>query len=263
MLFYTQTTSIIINVVIGISAIVAIAVSLYFMSVRSGCSLGGVLVRFSVIFGIQLVSLALALGLALLVAVFMDGVNRSLSWFTQMWLIIGLYVLPVIFGMSFLPSLYMEKTKKDLLSLGFRVQLFMHSHCVCLVILLFVLTGLEIRSACFLMLCLFFDIIALIINLVTKWHRKGTTIFCSNRGFRYFSNIFFTAYMFAIAVSICQILPFTYFTYILTAFFMTLVPMQGRNGATFNPDLVAALATWLFTVLFAGFIVSTQNGFTS
>lgn len=191
MLFYTQTTSIIINMVIGISAIVAIAVSLYFMSVRSGCSLGGVLVRFSVIFGIQLVSLALALGLALLVAVFMDGVNRSLSWFTQMWLIIGLYVLPVIFGMSFLPSLYMEKTKKDLLSLGFRVQLFMHSHCVCLVILLFVLTGFEIRSACFLMLCLFFDIIALIINLVTKWHRKGTTIVCSNRGFRYFSNFFF------------------------------------------------------------------------
>lgn len=175
-LFYTETTSIIINLVIGVTAVVAIGVSLYFMSVRSGCSLGGVLVRFSVVFGIQLVSLALALGLALLVAVFMDGVNRSLSWFTQMWLIIGLYVLPIIFGMSFLPSLYMERTKKDLLSLGFKVQLFMHSHCVCLVIILFILTGLEIRSACFLMLCVFFDIIALIINLVTKWHRKGLTV---------------------------------------------------------------------------------------
>lgn len=66
-----------------------------------------------------------------------------------------------------------------------------------------------------------------------------------------------SAYLFAIAVSICQILPFTYFTYCLTAFFMTLVPMQGRSGTTSNPELVVSLATWLFTVLFGGFIVST------
>ncbi|XP_034478527.1 endoplasmic reticulum metallopeptidase 1 isoform X2 [Drosophila innubila] len=234
-IFYTATTSIIINVVISVVALLAIGVSIYFMSVRSGCSLSGVLMRFGIIFGIQLVSLALALGLGLLVALFMDGVDRSMSWFTQMWLIIGLYVFPIIFGMSILPAFYLEKTKKDLLSLGFRVQLFMHSHCVCLVILLITLTALGIRSACFLMLCVFFDIIALIINLVTKWHRK--------------------AYWFAIAVMICQILPFTYFTYILTALLMTIIPMQGRSGAESNPDMGIAVVTWLFALMFAGFIV--------
>lgn len=176
MIFYTATTNIIINMIISAFALLAIGVSLYFMSVRSGCSISGVLVRFGIILGIQLISLGLALGLALLVAVFMDGVNRSLSWFTEMWLLLGLYIFPIIFGMSILPALYLERTKKDPLSLGFRVQLFMHSHCVCLVLLIIVLTALGIRSAYFIMLCVFFDIVALIVNLVTKWHRKGIEV---------------------------------------------------------------------------------------
>ncbi|KAH8300218.1 hypothetical protein KR044_011636, partial [Drosophila immigrans] len=238
-IFYTATTGVIINVIVSVIALLAIGISIYFMSVRSGCSLGGVMTRFGIVLGIQLVSLALALGLAILVAVFMDGVDRSMSWFTQMWLIIGLYLFPIIFGMSILPALYLQKTKKDLLSLGFRVQLFMHSHCICLIILLIALTAMGIRSACFLMLCVFFDIIALIVNLVTKWHRK--------------------AYCFAIAVMICQILPFTYFTYILTALLMTIVPMIGRSGATSNPDMGIALVTWLFAILFLGFIVSVES----
>ncbi|XP_064542360.1 endoplasmic reticulum metallopeptidase 1 isoform X1 [Drosophila montana] len=234
-IFYTATTSIIINSIVSGVALLAIGISVYFMSVRSGCSLSGVLMRFGIILGIQLVSLALAAGLALLVAVFMDAVDRSLSWFTQMWLIIGLYLFPIIFGMSILPALYMEKTKRDPLSLGFRVQLFMHSHCVCLVILIIVLTSIGIRSAYFIMLCVLFDIVALVVNLVTKWHRK--------------------AYWFAIAVMICHILPFTYFTYICTVALKTLIPMQGRSGGSSNPDLTVAILMWLFSLMFAGFIV--------
>ncbi|XP_017865425.1 PREDICTED: endoplasmic reticulum metallopeptidase 1 isoform X1 [Drosophila arizonae] len=235
MIFYTATTNIVINMIVSVIALLAIGVSLYFMSVRSGCSISGVLVRFGIILGIQLVSLGLALGLALLVALFMDGVNRSLSWFTEMWLLLGLYIFPIIFGMSILPALYLERTKKDPLSLGFRVQLFMHSHCICLVLLIIVLTALGIRSAYFIMLCVLFDIVALIVNLVTKWHRK--------------------AYWFAIVVMICQILPFTYITYVCTAALKTLIPMQGRSGGSANPDLSMALLLWLFSVMFAGFLV--------
>ncbi|XP_030385725.1 endoplasmic reticulum metallopeptidase 1 [Scaptodrosophila lebanonensis] len=234
-IFYTETTSIIVNVIVCVIALVAIGVSLYFMSARSGCSWSGVLVRFGITVGIQLVSLALACGLAMLVAVFMDGVERSMSWFTQMWLILGLYLFPVLFGMSILPAIYLEKTKRDPLSLGFRIQLFMHSHCICLIILTIVLTALSIRSAYLVMLCVLFDIVALIVNLITKWHRK--------------------AYWFGIAVIICQILPFTYFTYICTATLLTLIPMQGRSGSSSNPDIAVAAIIWLFSLMFAGFIV--------
>ncbi|KAH8258423.1 hypothetical protein KR038_011422, partial [Drosophila bunnanda] len=235
MIFYTQTTSIIVNVVVALIALLGIGISVYFMCLRSGCSWKGVLLRFSITIAIQFTSLILAIGLALLVAVFMDGVNRSMSWFTSSWTIFGLYLAPILFGMSILPALYLEKTKRDPLGLGFRIQLFMHSHCICLILIMLVLTGLSIRSAYLIMLCVLFDIVALIVNLVTKWHRK--------------------AYLFAIAVTVCQILPFVYFTYLCTTALATLMPMQGRSGSSMNPDLVIAVLVWVFSLMFAGFIV--------
>lgn len=173
MIFYTETTSIIINVVVAVLALLGIGISVYFMCLRSDCSWKGVLLRFSITLGIQFVSLFLAVGLALLVAVFMDGVNRSMTWFTSSWTIYGLYLAPIIFGLSILPALYLERTKRDPLGLGFRIQLFMHSHCICLILIMLILTGMGIRSAFLIMICLVFDIVALIVNLVTKWHRKG------------------------------------------------------------------------------------------
>ncbi|XP_043066835.1 endoplasmic reticulum metallopeptidase 1 [Drosophila bipectinata] len=235
MIFYTQTTSIIINVVVAVLALLGIGISIYFMCLRSGCSWKGVLLRFAITFGIQLVSVFLAIGLALLVAVFMDGVNRSMTWFTSSWTIWGLYLSPIIFGLGILPALYLERTKRDPLGLGFRIQLFLHSHCLCLILIMLILTGMSIRSAFLIMVCLVFDIIALIVNLVTKWHRK--------------------AYLFAIAVMVCQILPFIFFTYLCTTALITMVPMQGRSGSSTNPDLVVAGMVWLFSLMFAGFIV--------
>ncbi|EDW72284.2 uncharacterized protein Dwil_GK20844 [Drosophila willistoni] len=234
-IFYTETISIIVNVIVGVLALLAIGISVYFMSVRSGCSWKGILLRFGITIGIQLVSLMLAFGLAVLVAVFMDAVDRSMSWFSQIWTILGLYLFPIIFGMSILPALYLEKTKRDPLGLGFRIQLFMHAHCISLILIMMIMTGVGIRSAYLVMICVLFDILALIVNLVTKWHRK--------------------AYWFAIAVTVCQGLPFIYFTYLCTASLMTLMPMQGRSGSETNPDLIIAALMWLFSLMFAGFIV--------
>lgn len=234
MIFYTETTSIIVNVVVTLLALLGVGISIYFMSLRSGCSWKGVLLRFSISIAIQFVSLILAIGLALLVALFMDGVDRSMSWFTSSWTIFGLYLAPIVFGLSILPALYLEKTKRDPLGLGFRIQLFMHSHCICLIVIMLTLTGLSIRSAYLIMLCILFDIVALIVNLVTKWHRK--------------------AYLFAIAVTVCQILPFVFFTYLCTVALVTLMPMQGRSGSSTNPDMVIAALVWLFSLMFAGFI---------
>ncbi|EDV55200.2 endoplasmic reticulum metallopeptidase 1 [Drosophila erecta] len=234
MIFYTETTSIIVNVVVTLLALLGIGISIYYMCLRSGCSWKGVLLRFSLTIAIQFVSLLLAIGLAMLVALFMDAVDRSMSWFTSSWTIFGLYLAPIVFGLSILPALYLEKTKRDPLGLGFRIQLFMHSHCICLIAIMLTLTGLSIRSAYLIMLCILFDIVALIINLVTKWHRK--------------------AYLFAIAVTVCQILPFVFFTYLCTVALVTLMPMQGRSGSSTNPDMVIAALVWLFSLMFAGFI---------
>ncbi|XP_073848916.1 endoplasmic reticulum metallopeptidase 1 [Musca autumnalis] len=235
MVFYTQTTGVIINVVVCIIALLAIAVSLFFMTARSGLSWKAVITRYLTIFAIQIVSIALAAGLTILVAVFMDGVGRPMTWFSETWLLIPLFFCPMFFGMGILPAYYLEKTKKDQLSLGFRIQLFMHSHCLFLILLTIVCTSIGLRSSFMCMMAVLFDISALIINLITKWHRK--------------------AYWFAIAAMVCQILPFLYYTSIAHATYMTMLPMTGRSGSASNPDILMAGIAVFMTILFAGFIM--------
>lgn len=110
--FYTETTGVIINVVVCLIAVAAIAASLFFMSARSGLTWLAILTRYGISFAIHVVSLCLGGGLTIVVAIFMDGVGSSMTWYTQGWLIIGLYFCPMLFGMAILPSLYLERTKK-------------------------------------------------------------------------------------------------------------------------------------------------------
>ncbi|XP_004535852.1 endoplasmic reticulum metallopeptidase 1 isoform X1 [Ceratitis capitata] len=234
-IYYSLSTSIIINSVVCVVAFCAIGVSLFFMSARSGLGWLPVLRRYALAFAVQVLSLSLGAAISLTIAVFMDGVGRSMTWYTQTWLICGLYFCPLFFCMGIFPALFLERTKKDPLSLGFRIQLFMHSHCLILILITIALTAFNVRSAFMCMLAVFFDIAALIINLITKWHRK--------------------AYWFAFAVIICQILPFIYYTSTAHEIYFTLIPMTGRSGSSTNPDLLIAVIAIFFAYLFAGFIM--------
>ncbi|XP_055837180.1 endoplasmic reticulum metallopeptidase 1 isoform X1 [Episyrphus balteatus] len=234
-IFYTQTVSTIINLVICAAALAAIGTSIFFMIIRSGLGIDEILKRFASVIGLQMLSLILGIVLSLLVALFMDVINLSMTWFSQMWLLIGLYFCPMFFGMGIIPAIYCQYKKRDQLSLGFRIQLFMHAHCLFLVVLTLCLTLLGYRSAFMAMLAVLFDIIALIINLATKWHRR--------------------AYLFAVTVIVCQIVPFIYFTNITYSFVYTLVPMMGRNGSDVNPDLMIAALCVFMSILFAGFLM--------
>ncbi|XP_055917715.1 endoplasmic reticulum metallopeptidase 1 isoform X1 [Eupeodes corollae] len=234
-IFYTQTVSTIINLVVSFAALVAIGTSIFFMIVRSGLGVNDILKRFALVIGLQVVALLLGTALSLLVALFMDAINHSLTWFSQMWLLIGLYFCPMFFGMGIVPAIYCQYKKRDQLSLGFRIQMFMHAHCVLLVILTLAITCCGYRSGFMPMLAVLFDVVALIVNLITKWHRR--------------------AYIFALTVIICQILPFIYFTNISYSFFYTMVPMMGRNGSGINPDLMMAALAVFMSMLFAGFLI--------
>lgn len=112
MVFYTKNTGIIINIVVCVIALIAIGVSLFFMSARSGLSWLAIFKRYGISFAIQIVSLCLAAGLTLLVALFLDGIGKPMTWYTDNWLLIGLFFCPMFFGMAILPAFYLEKTKK-------------------------------------------------------------------------------------------------------------------------------------------------------
>ncbi|XP_067633939.1 endoplasmic reticulum metallopeptidase 1 [Eurosta solidaginis] len=234
-LYYSIDTSVIINSVVCAASLIAIAVSLFFMSTCSSLIWLAILRRFAFALAMQLLSLLLGAALAITIALLMDGVGRSMSWYSQNWLICGLYFCPIFFSMGILQSIFLERTKQDPLSLGFRIQLFMHAHCLILILITITLTALHIRSTFMFMLAVFFDVVALIINLVTKWHRR--------------------AYWFAIAVIVCQVIPFLFYTSTAHFSLLTLIPMLGREGSDSNPDFKIASIAIFFSCLFAGFIM--------
>lgn len=82
------------------------------MSARSGLGWLAVIRRYALAFAIQLLSLLIGAFIALIIAVFMDSVGRSMTWFSQTWLIFGLYFCPIFFCMGIFPALFLERTKK-------------------------------------------------------------------------------------------------------------------------------------------------------
>uniref|UniRef100_A0A1A9ZGV8 FXNA-like protease n=1 Tax=Glossina pallidipes TaxID=7398 RepID=A0A1A9ZGV8_GLOPL len=123
----------------------------------------------------------------------------------------------------------------DRLFLGFRIQLLMHSHCLFLVAVTIVLTYFRIRSAYLLMMAVLFYALALIINLTAKCYRS--------------------VYRFGLIMTVCQILPFLYYTSLTHIIYDAMVPMAGRSGSSSNPEIFMCGIAIFVTILFAGFII--------
>lgn len=61
---------------------------------------------------IQALTLATGLGVLLLLAVIYDAANRSMTWFSNPWLLFGIYICPMFFCLGIGPSLYIMFRKK-------------------------------------------------------------------------------------------------------------------------------------------------------
>lgn len=61
---------------------------------------------------VQALCLAVSLGLLLLLAVIYDAAYRSMSWFSNPWLLFGIYICPMFFCLGIGPSLYIMYRKK-------------------------------------------------------------------------------------------------------------------------------------------------------
>ncbi|XP_068145512.1 endoplasmic reticulum metallopeptidase 1 [Drosophila tropicalis] len=241
LVFYTETEGIILNVIVSLGTLGVLAYAIKLISVTSGIKLEKILRRLLHTFGVQVLAVVAGTALTLLIAVFLDLVHLPLSWFTNSWLILGLYFCPFFFGMAIVPAMYFHYTKDDKLPIGQRVQLLLHSHCLFLAILTLVLTICGIRSAFVLMLSCMFYTMALIINLATKLHTKDVA--------------------WVITHIACGVPPFVFFAYFSHGFFVTFIPMFGRFGQNVNPDLVVAVFSVSVGLLTCGFIIPTLHLF--
>lgn len=233
--YYSETTGIIVNVVVCVVAIITILAYIWNMAHQTGMFRRRVFIKFGILLGIQFAAVLLAILLTGTIAIFLDSVGLSMAWFSQTWMVFGLYFCPMFFMMGLLPAIYLSRTKEHGLPLGYAIQLIMHAHCLILTVFFIVMISLNIRSAFALMLCIAFYVLSVILNMITCFHK--------------------TTFLWLIPHTVCQILPFLFYSYCAYAFYVIFIPMQGRDGANTNPELMIGGFTVFVCLLLAPFLV--------
>lgn len=112
---YTETTGIILNSVISASAVVFMGTSIYLIfqqEIGKAHDSKSILKAFLFIFGVQILTVVVALLLNTAMAMIMDGLGLTLSWYSNPWLIFGLYFCPMFFIMTIIPGLYIHWSRR-------------------------------------------------------------------------------------------------------------------------------------------------------
>lgn len=68
--------------------------------------------EFAAVFLIQLLSVGLAIGTIILLATIFDAASRSMSWFSNKWLVFGLFYCPIAFCLGIGPATYVSFKNK-------------------------------------------------------------------------------------------------------------------------------------------------------
>ncbi|XP_068151368.1 endoplasmic reticulum metallopeptidase 1-like [Drosophila tropicalis] len=239
--YYKESTGTALNMSFGLGSILLICVSLWRISKVSCEKVNVIAGEFGILFLLAILAFALAFCFPLLMAVLYDAGSRSMTYYTNFWLIIGVFIIPSVIGLVLPMTLYLTLRSMDRISQAFRLQIGLHAYSTLLAILCIVMTILGFRSTYLCMISLFFYVVSLVFNLLTKLHDQG--------------------YYWALPVVISQIMPFLYHTYLFHTILVIFVPITGRNGTNMNPDLIIAILSAFGTILALGFAMPLINVF--
>ncbi|XP_030558012.1 endoplasmic reticulum metallopeptidase 1-like [Drosophila novamexicana] len=239
--FYTETIGIVLNCCIAAVSLLLVCVSLWRMARVSEQSLCQVALWFAIILGLHVLGVVLSLGLPLLMAVMFDAGDRSLTYFTNTWLMIGLYICPAIIGLSLPTTLYYSFRKNLKINHAYHLHMSLHAHCVVLAVIAITLTAISLRTPYLCMISTLFYSAALLVNLLSTLHDRS--------------------YYWVLITQIFQLMPFFYFCYLFYMFLIVFIPMMGRNGSSINPDLLVALLCTIGTFFAMGFVSPLINMF--
>ncbi|XP_037035537.1 endoplasmic reticulum metallopeptidase 1-like isoform X1 [Bradysia coprophila] len=232
---YTKTVGIIVNVVVAVIALVLVVASVIRLKFHLDLDWLTIVWEFAVVIVLQFLSLCLAVAIVALLALIFDAASRSMSWFSNQWLVIGLYYFPLFFALGIVPATYLSIRDRNSIKLSYYVQMFLHAQCICYVIAILVMTGMGFRSGFLLLIALVFYALTTFINLI--------------------SGLMLRDGMWIIVHSIGQIFPFAFFLYNALIMLTLLIPVQGRAGPATNPDLVVGVVVILSGILLGSLIV--------
>lgn len=103
---YTEATGQSLNYGVAGAAIILVFVSIWRIAAVSHVSICNVFGWFSLVLVVQLVSFALGFVFPIVVAYGMDSLGLSLTYFSTLSLVIGLYVVPSLIGLALPITIY-------------------------------------------------------------------------------------------------------------------------------------------------------------
>lgn len=112
MLNYTGTTALIVNICFVVLPNVVGGIMMNSMGKQAGVIDWRVCQEYGYSFIVQFLAICVGFGLTLLPAIIFDAAGRSMSWYSQPWLIFGLYFCPMFFSLTFIPALSMMYRNK-------------------------------------------------------------------------------------------------------------------------------------------------------
>ncbi|KAI9578034.1 hypothetical protein GQX74_013928 [Glossina fuscipes] len=147
LVFYDESMGILLNIAVSLAAVAACICSTKVIASQVDLTVSELIKHITLTSGAQLLAVIVASVLCLLMALVLDGINVSMSWFTFSWLILGLYFCPSLFGMFIIPAMYFRFTRDVRLPIACRVKMLLNCHCILLVLITLTLTICHIRSA--------------------------------------------------------------------------------------------------------------------
>ncbi|XP_068144103.1 endoplasmic reticulum metallopeptidase 1-like [Drosophila tropicalis] len=240
-IYYYESTGVALNMSFSLGGILVVCVSLWRMS-RVSCERVSTLAcEFGIFLLLAVLGFLLAFGFPLLMSVFYDAGDRTMTYFSNSWLLIGIFICPSLIGLVLPSTLYLTLRPQEKICHAYRLQIAQHGHCVILSVICIILTIASFRSTYLCMISIFFYFGSQVINLLSTLHDRG--------------------YLWALIIGAGQIMPFLYLSYRFYGIISIVIPMTGRNGLSPNPDMLVALLCALGSILSFGFLAPLINAF--
>ncbi|XP_063697598.1 endoplasmic reticulum metallopeptidase 1-like [Culicoides brevitarsis] len=243
LIFYTTSVGMGINISVFCVLMILIAYSMYRMHFYEQISYLNVFLEYLIAVVLQVLGICLGLAITVFMAWFFNAVDYPMTWYSNFHLLFGIYFLQFFLINAMITSGYLKFRKNKHFNKFFVIQLQMHAYATILAILLLVTTVMKIRSAFILMPTLLFYLISTFFNVVAKLDTKNNKWIYSHL--------------------IGQIIPITFYFYLLDMFLNTIVPTLGRqyDGINSNPDLMFGLFFAIFAILTLQFFAPTLSLF--
>ncbi|XP_049826567.1 endoplasmic reticulum metallopeptidase 1-like isoform X2 [Aethina tumida] len=220
MITYTKTTAVIVNILV-----IILSMSIYVVSIIDfKLSHKQVLLLAPIALGSITVSWLLSWAFTLFLGYILDQLNYSMSWYSNPWIIFGLYVTPTIFFCSLVP--FTVNFESLVVNVSSQHQAHMTRIMWTIVLLAGTLTG--IRSVYALLIPVLFNSVAFaVIHLTRIQHSAIKWIMV------YLSSL---------------VIPTLILMYQISITMSLFVPITGRFGSNKNPDMAIGILATTFTI---------------